>query len=61
MIKRGFVVILFLLLLIFNLNFILASSGPMDNEFKKLANYAGEYETGNIDYVQLLIYISSIR
>jgi len=28
---------------------------------QKLTHYAEEYETGNIDYVQLLVYISSVR
>ena len=58
MIKEGFVVVLVLFLLI-SLTDVSAIS--IDDEFKKLANYAGEYETGNINYVQLLIYTSSIR
>ncbi len=58
MVKGGFVVILVLLLLVFTTSI---SAASIDNEFKKLAYNAGEYETGNIDYVQLLIYISSIR
>ena len=57
MVKRGFFAILVLLL------FFLASvsATSVDDEFKKIANYAGEYETGNIDYVQLLVYSSSVR
>src|SRR3989338_3807928 len=57
MVKRGFFAILVLLL------FFLASvsATSVDDEFKKIANYAGEYETGNIDYVQLLVYSSSDR
>ena len=58
MIKRGFVLVLILFLLIF-LTFVSATS--IDDEFKKFAHYAGEYETGNIGYVQLLIHTSSIK
>ena len=58
MLKRGFVIVLVLLLLV-SLDSVSAIS--VNDEFKKLANYAGEYETGNIDYVQLLIYTSSIK
>lgn len=56
--KKLFALVLISLFII-NLNFV--SSDSIDNEFKKLANYAGEYESGNINYVQLLIYTSSIR
>src|SRR3989344_9339556 len=49
------------LILLFVINLNLVSSDSIDDEFKKLANYAGEYESGNINYVQLLIYSSSIR
>ncbi len=59
MAKGGFVGVLVLLLLVSTTHSISAAS--VDNEFKKLAYYAGEYETGNIDYVQLLIYTSSIK
>ncbi|MFH1365114.1 MAG: hypothetical protein ABIH28_00830 [archaeon] len=52
--------ILFLVFLfVISLSFI--SSAPIDDEFKKLANYAKEYETGNINYVQLLVYSSAIK
>jgi len=33
----------------------------VDDEIKKLTYYAEEYETGNINYVQLITYTSSIR
>jgi hypothetical protein len=46
------------LLLFFSISYISAS---VEDEFKKLANYAQEYETGNINYVQLLTYSSAIR
>ena len=32
-----------------------------DSEIKKLTTYAGEYESGNINYVQFLVYTSSAR
>jgi len=51
------VVILCLVLLLFPT--ILASS--IDSEINKITHYAEEYETGNLDYVQLLIYMSSVR
>src|SRR3989344_6523499 len=51
-------IILVLLLLMFSTP---VSATSIDDEFKKIANYAGEYETGNIDYVQLLVYSSSVR
>ncbi|MBU1160154.1 hypothetical protein KKD04_03175, partial [Patescibacteria group bacterium] len=37
------------------------SASSVDDEFKKIANYAVEYETGNINYAQLLIYSSAVR
>ncbi len=58
MVKRGFIGVLILFLLAF---ITIISATSVDDEFKKLAHYAGEYETGNIDYVQLLVYTSSIR
>ena len=60
MIKRGIIIVLVLFMII-NLGFISAASSSVESEFKKLANYAVEYETGNIDYIQLLVYLSSIR
>ncbi len=64
MIKRGLVGVLVLLLLVFSIGVYMVSTvsaTSVDDEFKKLAYYAGEYETGNIDYVKLLTYTSSIR
>ena len=37
------------------------STKTVDSEIQKLTYHAKEYEIGNIDYVQLIIYISSIR
>jgi len=52
-------VVLFLLLALFLFPTILA--GSPDAEIQKLTHYAEEYEIGNIDYVKLLVYISSVR
>jgi len=38
---------------------VLASS--IDDEIQKVTHYAEEYETGNINYVQLLVYTSAAR
>ena len=64
MIKRGFSIILVLFLLVFFTGVYMVSAvstASIDSEFKRLAYYAGEYETGNINYVQLLVYTSSIK
>ncbi|MDP1728889.1 MAG: hypothetical protein Q8L27_01655, partial [archaeon] len=47
------------LILLFSI--ISISALTVDTEFQKLANYAAEYETGNINYVQLLLYTSAVR
>jgi hypothetical protein len=54
--RKGVVILILVLLL---LPTILASS--IDSEINRLTHYAEEYETGNIDYVQLLVYMSSVR
>jgi len=54
--KRGMLIVAAIVLL---LPLVLASS--VDDEIKKLTYYAEEYETGNINYVQLVTYTSSIR
>lgn len=41
--------------------FSLVSASSVDDEIKKITYYAEEYETGNIDYVMLLLYSSSVR
>ncbi len=58
--NRHFVLslVLFFLFLI-NLTFV--SSGTVDSEIQKITNYAEDFETGNINYVQLLIYFSAVR
>ena len=44
------------------LSFISAQEvDSVESEIKKLTHYAEEYETGNIDYVQLVIYSGTVR
>ena len=53
--KKVFVIAVLVILI---LPIIIASS--IDNQIQKLTHYAEEYETGNIDYVQLILYASSV-
>ena len=55
--KRGGLV----LLLAFILFLPVISSSSIDSEIQKITSYAEDYETGNINYVQLLVYTSSSR
>ncbi len=48
-----------LFLIVFSLSVTTATS--LDNEIQKLTHYAEEYETGNINYVQFMLYTSTIR
>ena len=57
--KRGFIWFFIALILFLLPQLILASS--VDEEIKKITHYAEEYETGNINYVQLLLHTSSVR
>lgn len=36
-------------------------AAPLDDEMQKLTHYAEEYETGNINYPQLLVYLSNAQ
>jgi len=54
--KRGVILVVLVLSL---LPIILATS--IDSEIQKITHYAEEYEIGNIDYVRLLVYMSSVR
>lgn len=56
--KRG-AILTAVIIFLFLISFVSASS--IDEEIKKMTNYAEEYETGNINYVQLLLYTSSIK
>jgi len=57
--KRGILVPTLILLLATSL--YLVSADTVDDQMQRLTYYAEEYETGNIDYVRLLIYLSNIR
>ncbi len=52
-------VIIFFLFFVFLLSIISAVS--IDSEIQKITYFAEEYETGNLNYVQLLVKISSVR
>jgi len=54
--KRVFAIAVLVILI---LPIIIASS--IDNQIQKLTHYAEEYETGNIDYVKLMIYTGGVR
>ena len=51
--------VLGVLLGLFLLPTILANS--VDSEIQKITHYAEDYETGNIDYIRLMLYLSSAR
>ena len=53
------VLVLFFLFAVMFLPVSAASS--VDNEIKKITNYAEDYETGNINYAQLSVYVSAVR
>ena len=60
--KKRVIVLFFILslfLIAFVIPFVFATS--VDSEMKKITHYAQEYETGNIDYVKLKLYLSSAR
>ncbi len=59
--RRIGVFILFLFLVLGFSVFADAVSSDIDSEMQKLTHYAEEYEVGNIDYVQLMIHVSSVR
>ncbi len=51
---------LLLILLVLLLPVILADTN-LDSEVQRATHYAEQYETGNINYVQFLVYMSSVR
>ncbi len=55
--KRGFAVLILIVLLLLS-PLVLAN---VDSEIKKITHYAEEYETGNINYVKLMLHLSSAR
>jgi hypothetical protein len=56
--RKRSVFILVMVLTVFLVPFVIAD---LDSHVQKLTHYAEEYEIGNIDYVKLLVYISSVR
>ncbi len=54
--KRAGVLLFFGLLF-----FSLVSAGPIDSKVGEITHYAEDYETGNIDYAQLLVYMARAR
>ena len=57
-------VLLFLLVLLpilLSISIISAASGSINTEMQKITHYAEEYETGNINYAQFMVYLSSVR
>jgi hypothetical protein len=58
--KRGYI-LAGILLFLFVIPFLSSASNEIDKEIQKVNYYAKEYETGNINYIQLLIYSSSVR
>ncbi|MBU2406409.1 MAG: hypothetical protein KKA26_00285, partial [Nanoarchaeota archaeon] len=59
-VKRG-VLSLFLILILLATIIPFALASSVDSEIKKITHYAEEYETGNIDYVRLMLHFSSAR
>ena len=53
--------VILIVLFLFSIGGVLAVSNSADSEIKSITHYAEEYETGNIDYVNLLVYISKSR
>jgi len=60
--KKGNVINIVISLVLLNLVLIVpVISAGVDDQIRKLTNYAEDYEIGNIDYIRLLVYISSVR
>ena len=57
--KRVFVFILFLALAVLSIYVVSAES--IDEQIKQVTYYAEQYETGNINYAQLVVYMSLMR
>ena len=63
MVKRGVSLVVFaffVFVLMFNI-FSFVSASEIDSEIAKITNYAEEYETGNVNYAQLMVYLSDAR
>ena len=57
--KRGILLILIVAVLAAIISGVSASE--IDSEIQKITSYAQEYEIGNINYVQLILHLSSSR
>jgi hypothetical protein len=57
--KKGVIALGFFLSLL--LLFPIISANSVGSELQRVTHYAEEYETGNINYVQLLVYLGSVR
>ena len=55
--KKGLIFLIFISILFLSVH--LASSQSVDSSMAKLTHAAEEYETGNINYAQLLVYLAS--
>src|SRR3989344_1476006 len=53
--------IIFFLFTILSFPLISSASNSVDSEIQRLTLYAEEYETGNIEYVQLMVYMASVK
>ncbi len=51
----------YFIFLVFFFLFAFISASSVEDEIQRVTYYAEEYETGNIDYVQLQLYLSSVR
>ena len=58
--KREVLCFVFALVLLVIVSGFVSASG-IESEIAKLTNYAEEYETGNINYAQLMVYLSNAR
>ncbi|MEK6848122.1 MAG: hypothetical protein AABX65_00630 [Nanoarchaeota archaeon] len=61
--KREAIILLILFLAVFMLSFAsaLSNSSGINSDIQKVTSYAEDYETGNINYIQLMVYLSSIK
>ena len=57
--KRGLFV--FLLVLIVLSVSVSSAESSVSDEMQRITHYAEEYETGNINYVQLVVYMANVR
>ncbi|MBS3089661.1 hypothetical protein J4461_02135 [Candidatus Pacearchaeota archaeon] len=61
MVKRGLVALAFISALVFLSSNALSLDNTVEGEIQKIVHYAEEYEIGNINFVELLVYASASR